>query len=312
MSAATAVVAFGGNAITRPGERGTVAQQRARIGEMAEQLVAMLERQTRVVATHGNGPQVGAVQRQQELARRSMPPMPLDVCGAMTVGHLGYLLQQALENTLRRRRLEPHVVTLVTQTVVRRDDPAFRRPTKPVGAFLLPAARRQAAARGWKVGEDAGRGYRRLVPSPEPQEIVELDAIRALLDAGYTVIACGGGGVPVVRDREGLLRGVEAVIDKDLAAACLGAQLRADWLVLLTDQAQVQLGYGTEDAHPLERLSREEARRHARAGEFAAGSMGPKIEAALRFLDAGGRRAIITTPRLASLALAGAAGTTIE
>ncbi len=284
-----AVVALGGNAITRLGEAGTYAEQTANAEHMAQTVARMHAEGWSVVVVHGNGPQVGNLAIQQEEAAHRVPELPLFWLGAMTEGHLGCLLALAM-----RRVGGLPVVPIVTHTVVRADDPAFTRPTKPIGPFLDEAtARRQAAERGWTVGEDAGRGWRRLVASPEPQRIVELAAIRLLARQGCVVIAAGGGGVPVVEDGAGM-HGVDAVVDKDLAAEVLASELGADALVLVTGVSRVMIDFGRPDAREVAEMTVEEAQVHADAGQFPEGSMGPKMRAAMRFVRATGGTAVIT------------------
>jgi carbamate kinase len=238
--------------------------------------------------------------------------MPLDICGADSQGGLGYMIQQVLRNALRRTGQEREVVTVVTQVRVDPDDAAFTAPTKPIGPFYRhEAADRLRASRGWQMIEDSGRGYRRVVPSPRPLEIIESAAVRALVDAGVVVVAAGGGGIPVVRRADGTLAGVEAVIDKDRSAAVLARTVGADVLVIVTGVDRVAIGYKTPHQEDLDMLAADDAERHLRSGEFPAGSMGPKIEAAIEFLAAGGREAIITSPRVLGLALAGRHGTRI-
>lgn len=277
----------------------------------ARSLADLLEDGHQLVLTHGNGPQVGNILIQNEEAHFAVPPQPLDVCGAESQGMIGYMLQQALGSELARRGAARPIVTMVTQVVVDRNDPAFRHPTKPVGPFYTAErARTLARERGYPMREDAGRGWRRVVPSPQPREIVEMPAIRSLVESGALVIACGGGGIPVWRDPEtGALEGVEAVIDKDLAAAVLGLGLGCDTLLILTDVPQVALRYGRPEQIAVPYLTVAEARRHLTAGEFPAGSMGPKVEAAVRFVEGGGRQAVIASLTEAKPALAGQAGT---
>ncbi len=306
------LVALGGNAIQRPGQRGTVDEQIANIRLSLDGIVAALGGGWSLVLTHGNGPQVGQMLLMVEAARGQVPELPLGVCVADTEGALGYLIQQALLNRLRHERRGAGVVTIVTQVVVDRDDPAFGRPTKPVGPFL---SREEAEdfrrERGWTVADDAGRGFRRVVPSPRPLAIVESDAIRRILDVGVVVIAAGGGGVPVAEEADGSLKGVDAVIDKDLASALLARAVGAQRLVMLTGEPFVFLDYGKPTQLPLPRLSLEEARRYLRDGQFPPGSMGPKIEAALDFLAGGGEEALITSIEGFTDALQGKIGTRI-
>ena len=306
------VLAIGGNSLIRDEAHRTVPDQWALTRETCGHVAALVQAGWRVVVTHGNGPQVGFILRRSELARQELHEVPLDSCDADTQGAIGYMVQQSLENEFRRRGLRRGAVALVTQVEVDAQSPAFARPSKPIGSFMDEATARERAARGgWVVGEDAGRGWRRLVASPEPLAIVELDAIRTLVAAGYVVVAVGGGGIPVTRDAAGDLRGVEAVIDKDLASSLLARELRADALVISTGVRRVCLRWGRPDQLELERLTGAEARRYLAEGHFGAGSMGPKIEAALRFVESGGRRAVITCPEELELALEGGAGTAL-
>ncbi|MCL6580241.1 MAG: carbamate kinase [Firmicutes bacterium] len=308
----TIVVALGGNAILQPGQAGTAAEQRANIADTAGAIVALVEMGHRVVVTHGNGPQVGNILIQNEAGASQVPAMPLDVCGAESQGQLGYMIQQALRNELARRGLRPSVATVVTQVAVAPDDPAFQSPTKPVGPFY-PAERGRAlgAERGWIMKEVRPGQVRRVVPSPDPLYIVERDEIRALIDAGVLVIASGGGGIPVVKRADGRLEGVEAVIDKDLAGQRLAADIGATVFVILTDVDRVALAYGTPEQKFLDRMTLAEAKEYLAAGHFPPGSMGPKVAAVIRFLEGGGRRAVIAAMRDAAAALEGRAGTTV-
>lgn len=299
-----AVVALGGNAITRNGQAGTFAEQTENARVMAAAICRLRDAGWTVVLVHGNGPQVGNLAVQQEAAADRVPELPLHWLGAMTEGHLGCLLTLALHHAGEGRL--PGVVTVVTHVVVDADDPAFESPTKPIGPFLTESvARTHATERGWTVGEDAGRGFRRLVASPQPREIVELGAIRALVDQGMIVVAAGGGGVPVVADAPGY-RGVDAVIDKDHAAQRLASALGADALVLVTDIPAVMLDFGTPDARTITEMGVEEAQRHADGGQFPEGSMGPKMRAAIEFVREGGGTAVITDAEGSCAALTGA------
>lgn len=295
------VVALGGNALLRRGEPLTADVQRAHAGEAME-AVADLAQEFDVVLTHGNGPQVGLLALQSS-AYTDVPPYPLDVLGAESEGMIGYVLEQELRNRLPGR----NAVTVLTQVVVDRGDPAFTTPTKPIGpVYTEEQARLLERERGWAVAAD-GEHFRRVVASPEPLRIVELAAIRLLVDAGAIVVCTGGGGIPVTVDGAGALRGVEAVIDKDLAAELLARSLEADVLVMLTDVGAVMRGWGTPRARPIERATPSELRRM----RFANGSMGPKVEAACRFVERTGGVAAIGALADASLILAGAAGTTV-
>lgn len=305
----TAVVAIGGNSLVRAGERGTIEEQRHNLETTAEGIAAVLEAGYRVVITHGNGPQVGDALLRSELAADQVRPLPLDVCVAETQGSIGYLLQQSLHSTLQRRGLSRPVVTLVTQVLVSARDPAFRDPSKPVGPFYTrEQAEQHRANLHWRIVEDANRGYRRVVPSPQPKAIVELSAIARALNTGALVIACGGGGIPVVL-RENQLVGIEAVIDKDRASSLLASELGAELFLISTSIDQVAVHFGTSAEQPLDLLSVEAARRYLHKGEFAPGSMGPKIEAAISYLEHGGRVVIITSPEKIAQALVGKGGT---
>ena len=307
-----AVVAVGGNSLAPRGERGSFAEQRRHARLAGEAIAAVLGAGYRVVVTHGNGPQVGNLLLRAERAQAELPVEPLDACVAETQGGIGYLLVQAIENALHARKLSGGVVAMITQVVVDPGDPAFVLPTKPVGPFFSQAeAREREHMLGWQVGEDAGRGWRRRVASPWPVEIVELEAIRVGLDAGVTVVAAGGGGIPVMRSEAGLA-GVEAVIDKDRVSAQLAEALGSELLLFLTDVDGVAWHFGKADERWLDRVNWEEAKEYLEQGEFPSGSMGPKIEAALEFLETGGRRVIITSAGKTAAALGGKAGTWIE
>jgi carbamate kinase len=305
----TAVVAVGGNSLIRAGEKGTIAEQMANVRRTADALVGLIAQGYDLVITHGNGPQVGAALLRSERAADEAYRLPLDVCVAATQGEIGYLLQQALTERLSKSRLRRPVVSLLTQVVVAKDDPALTHPTKPIGPFY---SQRDAVSRrdefGWAVVDDAARGWRRVVPSPQPLEIIEEGAIRALVQAGALVIACGGGGIPVVREN-GHYRGIDAVIDKDSASVLLALSLKADLLVISTDVDRVFVDYRKPEQRALEEIDAAELRRLYEAGQFPAGNMGPKIAAALRFVEHGGRRALITSYERLLDAMHGAAGT---
>jgi carbamate kinase len=307
----TMLIAVGGNSLIRAGEKGTIAEQFANIQATAAAIVALLRDGFRLVITHGNGPQVGAALLRSERAADQVPGQPLDVCDACTQGEIGYLLQQSLENELARAGVQAPVVTVLTQVVVSEDDPAMQRPTKPIGPFYSQEQAEQRKRQlGWQIVEDAARGFRRVVPSPEPIEIVELEAIRDLVDDGALVIAAGGGGIPVVR-RQGMLRGIEAVIDKDRASVLLALQLGVDVFAILTDEDFVYLDYKRPGQRPLTRVTAAEIEAHYRAGHFPPGNMGPKVESVLRFLRGGGIEAVITSYEHLRDAVAGRAGTRI-
>lgn len=306
------VVAFGGNAILKSKERGTVEEQRANVQEACEKVADLVQAGYQVVVTHGNGPQVGAVLLQNELAKDSVPAMPLDMCGAATQGQIGYMIQQALGNILRDRGNPAPVASVVTQVLVDSGDPAFANPTKPIGSYYGAAeAAGMISEKGWVMVEDKARGgFRRVVPSPSPLRIVEKETIATLLGAGFLVVASGGGGIPVV-EKSGLLLGVEAVIDKDLAGERLAQDIDADTLMILTDVAQAALHFHSPEQVNLSSITLSQARQYAAEGHFKAGSMGPKMMAAIKFLENGGKRSIITALDLALDALAGNAGTII-
>jgi carbamate kinase len=309
----TMVIALGGNALSPAHGTASLEEQIAALDRSCRQIARIAQRGTRVVLTHGNGPHVGQLVIQQEQAKDLVPPLPLDVCGAMTQGQIGYLLQQILAHALRSEGLTVPVATLITQVIVDPGDPAFEEPTKPIGPFYDEQEAFELRQNQGYVIRRVGNGpkpYRRVVPSPRPIEIVEEEAIRGLLALGHLVIACGGGGVPIIRE-DGRLRGVEAVIDKDLASERLATALGAEVLLILTDVERVALHYGTPEQVDLERLSLTEATRHLEAGEFPEGSMGPKIEAAIRFVENGGERAIIASLDEAEEALEGRAGTEV-
>ena len=302
------VVALGGNALSPLRSDGSVEQMRVALDVAAEVLAALVEAGTSLVLTHGNGPQVGRLLLQQELAAAEVPPMPMDVCGALSQGQLGYLVAQALDNALRRRRLETRVLSLVTQVVVGGRDPAFRRPSKPVGpSYERSVAQAISHASGHVFAIQPDGRWRRVVASPKPLRFVEEGPLLALVESGHVVVAAGGGGVPVVEHR-GQLRGVEAVVDKDRTAALLASAVGADVLLILTEVAQVQVGFGTPHARALSSVSVSQARQLLASGEFPDGSMGPKVEACLTFVEAGGRAAIGALSD-ASAVLAGHTGT---
>jgi carbamate kinase len=307
-----AVVAVGGNSLIRDKAHQSIPDQYEALVETARHITDLVEAGWQVVVTHGNGPQVGFVLLRSELARPQVHPIPFDVAVADTQGHLGYHLQQTLHNEFHRRKLAKTAVTLITQIVVEADDPAFQKPSKPIGPFFDEAeARRRRREEGWETAEDAGRGWRRVVASPKPREIVEIEAVRAMLAAGYVVVAAGGGGIPVVADAQGVLTGVAAVVDKDSASGLLARQLGADLLVISTAVEKVCLHFGKPEQQDLDRITSQQARQYLKEGHFQAGSMRPKIEAVLTYLDAGGKRALITNPPNLKRALQGQTGTHI-
>jgi carbamate kinase len=306
------VVALGGNAIIRAKEQGTLEEQERNARQSLAPIARIIAAGHDVVLTHGNGPIVGNILLRNEAARSVVPAMPLFICGADSQGGIGFMMQQVLGNELAALGLKRSVATVVTQVLVDAADPAFREPTKPIGPFFSASDAHLLRVRlGWSMTEDSGRGFRRVAPSPAPREIIELPAIRALLAVGVTVIAVGGGGIPVMRDASGTLRGVEAVVDKDRSAVLLARELGAEALVFLTAVPAVLHHYGEPDEAPIHRISVAEVAREMANGEFAAGSMGPKIEAAIQFLSDGGEMVLITNPENLEAALEGKAGTRI-
>ena len=308
----TVVIALGGNSFIKDNDKISVADQLEVIKNSCKPIVKLVKHGFNVVITHGNGPQVGFNLLRSEAARDQIPPQPLDVAVAETQGALGYMIQQALKSEYVRQGINKDVVTVVTQVLVDADDPAFRKPEKPIGPFYSKEqAERLMNEKGWNMVEDAGRGYRRVVASPRPVKIVEYQAIRALVEKGYTVICCGGGGIPVIIDSDNSLVGAAAVIDKDRAASLLACLLQADLLIIPTGVSKVSLNYRKPNQIDLDHISLDEAKAHLEQGHFAVGSMRPKIEAAISFLESGGREAIITLPEMIEDAVLGNAGTRI-
>ena len=320
------VIALGGNAMIKGKQRGTMEEQVGNITQTAKQIMKVIPKH-RVVITHGNGPQVGNIMLQMEAGSHTpfnRPVLPMDVCGAMTQGQIGYMIQNILGNLLLKEgppsRLNPDekikVSTIVTQVVVSKDDPAFQNPTKPVGPFYAKEEAEKISSEhpDFIIIEDAGRGYRRVVPSPDPIEIYEKDQINKLLDAGFIVVASGGGGIPVIVNENGLVQGVEAVIDKDLAGERLAIDVQAEIFAILTDTDKVYQNFNTPEAVGIDQMTVNELENKLEEGAFGSklkGSMGPKLQAAIRFIKDGGKRVIITQPELAADALEGKAGTTI-
>lgn len=305
------VIALGGNALSPSDSSGSAEQMRAALARTSDLLADLVAQGVTMVLTHGNGPQVGRILLQQEAAAPQVPPMPMDVCGAQSQGQIGYLLAQALDNALRARDLPQRVFPLVTQVIVDGRDPAFRRPTKPVGPFYdAETAHRIAAESGHVFAEVGAARWRRVVPSPRPLGFVEERPIQLVVQGGNVLVAAGGGGVPVVADGPSY-RGVEAVVDKDRTAARLAELVEADQLVILTEVPRVQIDYGTPHARELTQITLAEARRLLAEGQFPEGSMGPKVEACCEFLEAGGKRAVIAALDQAAAAVFGEAGTSV-
>ncbi|TAK52121.1 MAG: carbamate kinase [Bacteroidetes bacterium] len=304
-------IAVGGNSLIRAGQKGTVAEQFANAHLAAAGIAELAARGCHLVVTHGNGPQVGSQLLRSEAGSAQTYSLPLDMCDAMTQGEIGYILQNSLQSVLRERGVTLPVVTLVTQVVVDKHDPAFEKPTKPIGPFYSKeAAERKERELGWSIVEDAARGYRRVVPSPKPRGIVELDVIRTCMENGVLVIACGGGGIPVISEN-GAITGKEAVIDKDRASALLASLLKLKRFVISTEVEQVYLNFKKPNQQAVKRMTIAQAKQWLAEGHFYEGSMKPKIEAAVDFLEAGGTEAIITNPEQLVSAVDGNAGTTI-
>jgi carbamate kinase len=306
------LLALGGNAILPAGRGGSIQEQRAVTSLTMQAVAEALQPEDRLLISHGNGPVVGHILLRNEAAADRIPPMPLDICDADSQGGIGYMIVQCLENALRRAGHTQPVAALVTRVRVDEADPASKHPDKPVGPFYTEEeARDLATRRGWVVREDSGRGWRRVVPSPRPMEILELEAIRTLLEAGHVVVAAGGGGIPVARDADGTYHGIEAVVDKDRSSAVLAVALGLDLLVMVTAVDRVAIRFGRPDQQDLDRLSVSEARRYLEEGEFGVGSMKPKIESVLEFLSRGGKEALVTSPGGLQAALTASAGTRI-
>ena len=309
-----AVVAIGGNSLIKDKSRVTVLDQYMAAKETCYHIADMVEQGWDVAIGHGNGPQVGFILRRSEIAAKvaGMHEVPLESCGADTQGAIGYHLQQNLQNEFKRRRIKKAAATVVTQVLVDRNDPAFENPTKPIGGFMEEEeAKERAEKENWTVVEDAGRGWRRVVPSPIPQEIMELDAVRELLKAGIVTITVGGGGIPIIRNEEGDLEGVAAVIDKDYASSLLAHSIGADLFLISTAVEKVYLNFNKPDQEPLDVMTVAKAKQYMEEGHFAKGSMLPKIKATIKFLEGGGEEALITDPENIARALRGETGTRI-
>ncbi|GAB4308106.1 carbamate kinase [Pseudothermotoga elfii] len=307
----TAVLAIGGNAVNKPGERPTAENMLKALNEAMGYLSDMLEEYD-IVITHGNGPQVGNILIQQEMAKDVIPPFPLDVNDAQTQGSLGYMIVQSLRNQLQKKDIKKRIAAVVTQIIVDKNDKAFQNPSKPIGPFYTKEeAEKLSRLKGWIMKEDAGRGYRRVVPSPKPLDIVEKDVIKMLLENDVIVVAAGGGGVPVI-EKDGFLHGVEAVIDKDRASSLLAIEINADLFVILTGVEKVSLNYKKPDQIDLDTLSVKDAKTYLEQGQFPSGSMGPKIESAIEFVEATGRECIISDISKLKQALNGLTGTRIK
>jgi carbamate kinase len=305
----TAVVAIGGNSLITDENHQTVADQFQTARKTCAHIATMVEQGWKTIITHGNGPQVGFILLRSELASKAAHAVPLDSCGAETQGELGYMIQQSLHNEFKSRKIRNPVATIVTQVLVKKNDPAFKNPTKPIGPFYTKRkAEKYRKQRKWRIAEDSGRGWRRVVPSPMPVSIIEQDAIRTLVSKGFVVIAAGGGGIPVINEK-GKLKGVDAVIDKDYASAILAIGLKADLFLISTAVEKVALNFGQPNQQPLNHMTLSEAKNYYRHGHFPQGSMGPKIQAIINYLEHGGKKAIITNPENLESALLGKTGT---
>lgn len=312
MKPKVALIAFGGNALLPDNQRGLQDEQMRNAQKAAELMVHIVRKGYELIVVHGNGPQVGNLLIQMEEAVTKIPPYTLDVCDAMTEGSMGFMLERAITNELRRRSLDKEVASLVTQVVVDGDDPAFAKPTKPVGPFYSKyRAQMLAREKKWTMVEDAGRGYRKVVPSPRPIDVVPKWVIRDLVHAGRVVVAAGGGGIPVIINSRGLFEGVEAVIDKDYAASLLAREVGADLFIILTAIERVSVNFGKPDQREVPVLTVEEAKKYLAEGQFPAGSMGPKIRAAVEYIEAGGREVLITKDTHLKAALLNRSGTRI-
>jgi len=300
----TMILALGGNMIKKAREKGTFEEQYKNVNESCEQIVKIIKQGWNVIITTGNGPQVGNLLLQQESSKDEIPPMPLDVCGALSQGEIGYLVQQILRNKLKRNKIDKKVVTVITQVLVDKNDPEFSNPSKPIGPFYDKRNNR------FQMVHQTGKGWRRVVPSPNPKGIIEREQIKDLLEEGDIVITCVGGGIPVIESR-GELRGVEGVIDKDLASERLAEELGVKTIKILTDVDHVYLNYGKRNQRKLDKVKLKELKEYQKEGHFPKGSMGPKIEASIRLLESGGERIFITSPGLATKCLKGKAGTTL-
>jgi carbamate kinase len=312
MNKKLAVVAIGGNAVNRPGESPTAENMIKAVRTTASYLADMVQMGYSLIVTHGNGPQVGNILIQQDLAKDTIPPFPMDLCGSMTQGYLGYMIAQELHNIFIERKIKKEVCTVVSQVVVNENDDGFKNPSKPVGPFYSAEyANKMHTEKGWTVKEDSGRGWRKVVPSPIPEDVIEKDAIKNLIEKDYIVIAVGGGGIPVVRQSNGMLKGVEAVIDKDRASALLAGIMNADELIILTAVEKVCLNYNKPDQKELDTLTLAQAQEYISQGHFAKGSMLPKIQACVDFVRNTGKPALITDMEKLKDALAGKTGTKI-
>ena len=306
------MVSLGGNAILKHTDKGTAEEQLENTRKTSNVIVKLLKNDYHIAITHGNGPQVGDILLAYDRSKETLPPMPLDVCVAQTQGMIGYMLQISLQNALKSSMMEKSVVTIVTQTIVNQTDPLLHKPSKPIGPFYTALEASQCREEyNWTIIEDSGRGYRRVVPSPLPTGFVEQYSIKSLFDKGDLIIAAGGGGIPVVKNEDGMFQGIEAVVDKDHTASLLASLLNTEILLILTDVDKVAINYGKSDQKDLDHLTLEMAKKYLNEGFFPPGNMGPKIESTIDFLENGGKKAIITSIENVFEALEGIAGTTI-
>ena len=307
-----AVIAVGGNSLIKDKDHQSVPDQYAAVCETVKHVTGMIKKGYNVVMTHGTGPQVGFILRRSEIASKELHEVPLDSCGADTQGAIGYQIQQAFYNEFIKQGIKKNAATVVTQVLVDANDPAFKNPTKPIGSFMpKEEAEKRVKTEGWQIKEDAGRGYRRVVASPMPKQIMEIDAIKKLIDADFIVVAVGGGGIPIVADKDGYLKGTAAVIDKDFASALLAANINADIFMITTGVEKVCINYNKPDQKTIDKMTMAEAEKYLADGQFPAGSMGPKIQAAIMFLKNGGEKVIITSPEFIEKAINGETGTVI-
>ena len=307
-----ALIAFGGNAILPENQRGLQSEQMKNAQRAAYLMIHVVKKGYDLIIVHGNGPQVGNLLIQQEEAINKIPPFSLEICDAMTEGSMGYMLERAIINELRKNSLDKEVATLITQVVVDKEDPAFDNPTKPIGPFYTKyRAQMLSRQKKWKVIEDAGRGYRKVVPSPKPIDVVPKRVIRDMVHSGKIVITAGGGGIPIIIDGNGLFQGVEAVIDKDHAASLIASEVKADLFIILTNVDRVYLNYGKPDEKPIDAMSLDQAQAYLDQGQFPPGSMGPKIQAAIDYIRHGGKEVLITSANHLKAALINRSGTKI-
>ena len=305
------LVSLGGNAILKHTEKGTAKEQFENVRKTSEYIVELISEGYHIALTHGNGPQVGDILLAYDCAKEILPPMPLDVCGAQSQGMIGYMFQQSLKNVLQEKQIDKTVVTILTQAMIDPDDPQLENPTKPIGPFYTALeAVKLRNEKKWTIEDDSGRGFRRLVPSPRPRGFAEAGCIKTLFDTGDLVIASGGGGIPVII-KDGVLQGIECVIDKDYAASILATLLDVEILLILTDVEKIALYYGTPQKKDLDKINLEEANQYLEEGHFPAGSMGPKVRSAISFLENGGEKVVVTSLESAMDALKGKAGTVI-